>query len=74
MLQWLQLPGDQRSVHLSIIGSSVLFSALTSDSVSIRPDFFTLYLEEPDKSGHSYGPDGEGVSLIRSAFKSEVRR
>lgn len=37
VLQWLQLPEDQ------------------------RPDFFTLYLEEPDKSGHSYGPDGEGM-------------
>lgn len=28
-----------------------------------RPDFFTLYLEEPDKAGHSYGPNGTGVSL-----------
>lgn len=27
-----------------------------------RPDFYTLYLEEPDKSGHSYGPDSGGVS------------
>uniref|UniRef100_A0A3Q4I2I5 Ectonucleotide pyrophosphatase/phosphodiesterase family member 3-like n=1 Tax=Neolamprologus brichardi TaxID=32507 RepID=A0A3Q4I2I5_NEOBR len=26
-----------------------------------RPDFFTLYLEEPDKSGHSYGPVSGGV-------------
>uniref|UniRef100_A0A671VD45 Venom phosphodiesterase 1-like n=1 Tax=Sparus aurata TaxID=8175 RepID=A0A671VD45_SPAAU len=25
-----------------------------------RPDFYTLYLEEPDKSGHSYGPDSGG--------------
>lgn len=29
-----------------------------------RPDFFTLYLEEPDKAGHSYGPNGDGVSPI----------
>ncbi|XP_004574304.1 venom phosphodiesterase CdcPDE [Maylandia zebra] len=26
-----------------------------------RPDFFTLYLEEPDKSGHSYGPVSGGI-------------
>ncbi|KAK1880593.1 Ectonucleotide pyrophosphatase/phosphodiesterase family member 1 [Dissostichus eleginoides] len=26
-----------------------------------RPDFYTLYLEEPDKSGHSYGPVSGGV-------------
>nr|XP_061787336.1 venom phosphodiesterase-like [Nerophis lumbriciformis] len=26
-----------------------------------RPDFFTLYLEEPDKSGHSFGPVSGGV-------------
>lgn len=27
-----------------------------------RPDFFTLYLEEPDKSGHDNGPVSGGVS------------
>lgn len=26
-----------------------------------RPDFLTLYLEEPDKSGHSYGPVSGGL-------------
>ncbi|KAL6100248.1 uncharacterized protein ACO6RY_01897 [Pungitius sinensis] len=26
-----------------------------------RPDFYTLYLEEPDKSGHSYGPVSGGL-------------
>ncbi|XP_034401407.1 venom phosphodiesterase [Cyclopterus lumpus] len=26
-----------------------------------RPDFYTLYLEEPDKSGHSYGPVSGGM-------------
>ncbi|XP_056876170.1 ectonucleotide pyrophosphatase/phosphodiesterase family member 3 [Takifugu flavidus] len=39
VLQWLQLPEDQ------------------------RPDFFTLYLEEPDKSGHKYGPVSGGLIL-----------
>ncbi|XP_051991794.1 ectonucleotide pyrophosphatase/phosphodiesterase family member 3 isoform X1 [Xyrauchen texanus] len=28
---------------------------------SERPDFFTLYLEEPDKSGHSFGPVSGGL-------------
>ncbi|KAM8946052.1 ectonucleotide pyrophosphatase/phosphodiesterase family member 3 [Pelodytes ibericus] len=26
-----------------------------------RPDFYTLYIEEPDSSGHSYGPVSGGV-------------
>ncbi|XP_038135669.1 venom phosphodiesterase 1 [Cyprinodon tularosa] len=26
-----------------------------------RPDFFTLYMEEPDKSGHSFGPVSGGI-------------
>ncbi|XP_017578041.1 ectonucleotide pyrophosphatase/phosphodiesterase family member 3 [Pygocentrus nattereri] len=26
-----------------------------------RPDFMTLYMEEPDKSGHNYGPVSGGV-------------
>uniref|UniRef100_A0A7N6B519 SMB domain-containing protein n=1 Tax=Anabas testudineus TaxID=64144 RepID=A0A7N6B519_ANATE len=37
VLQWLQLPDDE------------------------RPDFYTLYLEEPDKSGHSFGPVSGGL-------------
>uniref|UniRef100_A0A8C1VDN0 SMB domain-containing protein n=1 Tax=Cyprinus carpio TaxID=7962 RepID=A0A8C1VDN0_CYPCA len=28
-----------------------------------RPDFFTIYLEEPDSSGHSYGPVSGGLIL-----------
>lgn len=27
-----------------------------------RPDFYTLYLEEPDSSGHVYGPASSEVS------------
>ncbi|XP_024147725.1 ectonucleotide pyrophosphatase/phosphodiesterase family member 1 [Oryzias melastigma] len=26
-----------------------------------RPDFYTLYLEEPDRSGHGYGPESSQV-------------
>nr|XP_013814390.1 PREDICTED: ectonucleotide pyrophosphatase/phosphodiesterase family member 3 [Apteryx mantelli mantelli] len=28
---------------------------------SERPDFYTLYIEEPDSSGHSFGPVSSGV-------------
>ncbi|XP_077342987.1 ectonucleotide pyrophosphatase/phosphodiesterase family member 3 isoform X1 [Lithobates pipiens] len=33
-----------------------------------RPDFYTLYIEEPDSSGHSFGPVSGGVilSLLRA--------
>ena len=27
-----------------------------------RPNFYTLYIEEPDSSGHSFGPVSGGVS------------
>ncbi|KAM6279086.1 ectonucleotide pyrophosphatase/phosphodiesterase family member 3 [Porphyrio hochstetteri] len=30
-------------------------------SKSERPDFYTLYIEEPDSSGHSFGPVSGGV-------------
>ena len=28
-----------------------------------RPDFMTLYFDEPDHAGHSYGPESDGVFL-----------
>uniref|UniRef100_A0A3Q3FAU3 Venom phosphodiesterase 1-like n=1 Tax=Kryptolebias marmoratus TaxID=37003 RepID=A0A3Q3FAU3_KRYMA len=35
-----------------------------------RPDFYTLYLEEPDKSGHSFGPVSGGIiSSIQAVDK-----
>uniref|UniRef100_A0A8C6PLY6 Venom phosphodiesterase 1-like n=1 Tax=Nothobranchius furzeri TaxID=105023 RepID=A0A8C6PLY6_NOTFU len=35
-----------------------------------RPDFYTLYLEEPDKSGHSFGPVSGGIiSAIQGVDK-----
>lgn len=30
--------------------------------LNFRPDFYTLYLEEPDWSGHRYGPASQQVS------------
>ncbi|XP_061752555.1 ectonucleotide pyrophosphatase/phosphodiesterase family member 3 [Nerophis ophidion] len=37
-----------------------------------RPDFFTLYLEEPDKSGHSFGPVSGGVVAALMAVDKVV--
>ncbi|XP_060948261.1 venom phosphodiesterase 1 [Limanda limanda] len=35
-----------------------------------RPDFYTLYLEEPDKSGHSFGPVSGGlIDALRGVDK-----
>ncbi|XP_063773377.1 ectonucleotide pyrophosphatase/phosphodiesterase family member 3 isoform X2 [Pseudophryne corroboree] len=34
-----------------------------------RPDFYTLYIEEPDSSGHSFGPESGGV--IRSLLLAD---
>lgn len=36
------------------------------DTVWFRPHFYTLYLEEPDSSGHSYGPVSSEVSTFLS--------
>ena len=73
VLQWLQLPEQQRCVPPSLRPSvppslrpcsAPLSSLLVSPQLlsPSRPDFFTLYLEEPDKSGHRYGPESGGVS------------
>nr|XP_040137994.1 ectonucleotide pyrophosphatase/phosphodiesterase family member 1 [Ictidomys tridecemlineatus] len=48
VLQWLQLPRDE------------------------RPHFYTLYLEEPDSSGHSYGPVSSEVSTFLSVIDNMV--
>ena len=41
---------------------------------SLRPDFITLYFNEPDSAGHRYGPDSTPVTtsilvLLHSYFK-----
>lgn len=38
----------------------------------LRPDFYTLYLEEPDSSGHRYGPASQQVSR-RLNLKENIR-
>ncbi|XP_061617026.1 venom phosphodiesterase 1 isoform X2 [Phyllopteryx taeniolatus] len=37
-----------------------------------RPDFYTLYLEEPDKSGHSFGPVSGGVAQAVKAVDKMI--
>ncbi|OWK01850.1 ENPP1, partial [Cervus elaphus hippelaphus] len=37
-----------------------------------RPHFYTLYLEEPDSSGHSYGPVSSEVSMEQGSCKKYV--
>lgn len=40
-----------------------------------RPDFFTLYLEEPDKSGHNFGPVSGGVrTKVKGYSRAETPR
>ncbi|XP_050172625.1 venom phosphodiesterase 1-like [Myiozetetes cayanensis] len=52
----------------TIFNSSVIYEKRISgilkwldNTKSERPDFYTLYIEEPDSSGHSFGPVSGGV-------------
>ncbi|NXK97061.1 ENPP3 phosphodiesterase, partial [Formicarius rufipectus] len=52
----------------TIFNSSVVYEQRISgilkwldNTKSQRPDFYTLYIEEPDSSGHSFGPVSGGV-------------
>ncbi|NWS23007.1 ENPP3 phosphodiesterase, partial [Pachyramphus minor] len=52
----------------TIFNSSVIYEQRISgilkwldNTKSERPDFYTLYIEEPDSSGHSFGPVSGGV-------------
>uniref|UniRef100_A0A8C4VNA2 Ectonucleotide pyrophosphatase/phosphodiesterase 3 n=1 Tax=Gopherus evgoodei TaxID=1825980 RepID=A0A8C4VNA2_9SAUR len=56
-------PNLYRLYNNSIIYQQRISEILTwlDGSKSERPDFYTLYIEEPDSSGHSYGPVSGGV-------------
>ncbi|XP_038250528.1 ectonucleotide pyrophosphatase/phosphodiesterase family member 3 isoform X1 [Dermochelys coriacea] len=56
-------PNLYRLYNKSIIYQQRISEILTwlDGSKSERPDFYTLYIEEPDSSGHSYGPVSGGV-------------
>ena len=45
---------------------------LRFDTVWFRPHFYTLYLEEPDSSGHSHGPVSSEVSSFLSVCDRSV--
>ncbi|NXF08967.1 ENPP3 phosphodiesterase, partial [Smithornis capensis] len=52
----------------TVFNSSVIYEQRISgilkwldETKSKRPDFYTLYIEEPDSSGHSFGPVSGGV-------------
>ncbi|XP_064505541.1 ectonucleotide pyrophosphatase/phosphodiesterase family member 3 [Pseudopipra pipra] len=52
----------------TVFNSSVIYEQRISrilkwldNNKSERPDFYTLYIEEPDSSGHSFGPVSGGV-------------
>ncbi|NXC25794.1 ENPP3 phosphodiesterase, partial [Campylorhamphus procurvoides] len=52
----------------TVFNSSVVYEQRISgilkwldNAKSQRPDFYTLYIEEPDSSGHSFGPVSGGV-------------
>uniref|UniRef100_A0A8C0HRI8 Ectonucleotide pyrophosphatase/phosphodiesterase 3 n=1 Tax=Buteo japonicus TaxID=224669 RepID=A0A8C0HRI8_9AVES len=48
---------------LSLISHNIPFLFISNS----RPDFYTLYIEEPDSSGHSFGPVSGGVSTLQLA-------
>ncbi|XP_074846660.1 ectonucleotide pyrophosphatase/phosphodiesterase family member 3 isoform X2 [Carettochelys insculpta] len=56
-------PNLYRMYNKSIIYQQRISEILTwlDGSRPERPDFYTLYIEEPDSSGHSYGPVSGGV-------------
>uniref|UniRef100_A0A8C1Z2T0 SMB domain-containing protein n=1 Tax=Cyprinus carpio TaxID=7962 RepID=A0A8C1Z2T0_CYPCA len=52
--------GSFPDIYMNYDGS--VYLTHTSHCVK-EPDFFTIYLEEPDSSGHSYGPVSGGLIL-----------
>ncbi|NXL99845.1 ENPP3 phosphodiesterase, partial [Tyrannus savana] len=63
----VQINGTYPNLY-TIFNSSVIYERRISgilkwldNTKSERPDFYTLYIEEPDSSGHSFGPVSGGV-------------
>ncbi|XP_027489974.1 ectonucleotide pyrophosphatase/phosphodiesterase family member 3 [Corapipo altera] len=63
----VQINGTYPNLY-TIFNSSVMYEQRISrilkwldNNKSERPDFYTLYIEEPDSSGHSFGPVSGGV-------------
>lgn len=63
MLGWLDLPDSERYLQL-------LFYDHLSERFTFtcyRPSFMTLYVEEPDHTGHESGPQSKEVRLFKWA-------
>ncbi|XP_017685934.1 PREDICTED: ectonucleotide pyrophosphatase/phosphodiesterase family member 3 isoform X1 [Lepidothrix coronata] len=63
----VQINGTYPNLY-TIFNSSVIYEQRISgilkwldNNKSERPDFYTLYIEEPDSSGHSFGPVSGGI-------------
>ncbi|XP_061479840.1 ectonucleotide pyrophosphatase/phosphodiesterase family member 3 isoform X2 [Rhineura floridana] len=61
-----------------LYNKSVIFEARVTELLqwldlpkSERPDFYTLYIEEPDSAGHSFGPlSGETIKALQLADRT----
>lgn len=73
LFQWLSLPEEQRSVgFITATGVCRAPGRHGSCCCCFRPDFYALYLDEPDSSGHRYGPASSEVR--RSLWSFQGRR
>eukprot|EP00064_Thunnus_orientalis_P009268 superscaffoldBa00001164_g9291 len=70
VFEWLSLPQGERYHVLFVIITTTLLRVPSKKHLSItlncgfcdfRPDFITLYLDEPDSAGHRYGPASKQV-------------
>ena len=69
VFEWLSLPQKERYYMIFIIitkdiAASTLQEKLEHHSCfsDFRPDFITLYMDQPDSAGHRYGPESDEVS------------
>lgn len=70
LFQWLSLPEEQRSMgFITVTGMFHAPGHHGSCCCCFRPDFYTLYLEEPDSSGHRYGPASSEVRRSLRSFQ-----
>lgn len=69
LFQWLSLPEEQRSMGFITATDMCRVPGRHGSCCCFRPDFYSLYLEEPDASGHRYGPTSSEVrrSLLEAS-------
>lgn len=70
LFEWLSLPEEQRSMgFITVTGMCRAPGRHGSCCCCFRPDFYTLYLEEPDSSGHRHGPASSEVRRSLRSFQ-----